>query len=255
MLGMGTEVLFKIDSWTPSTLPMERLGQYLVELSALYGEKTSVHFRRLRKGSAILVSLVDAPAVPKVRERISRARRYDAPAEIGQAFDKIDRMLADDNARGTVRLAGEESTIIAFPGRDRERPIDYGPVRQQGFLDGEIVRIGGRDSSVHLQLQDGDTLYSHILTDRDTARRLGSLIFGPTVRLHGVGSWRRTEAGDWQLDSFRVSDFEQLNDEENLHETLGAIAAVGGSQWHEAKDPLGDLIRSRRDTPPGKGEE
>lgn len=53
---MTREIEFKVDSWTPATLPQGRLGEYLIEVAKLYGESASVHFEKLRKGTAILVS-------------------------------------------------------------------------------------------------------------------------------------------------------------------------------------------------------
>lgn len=243
---MGTEVTFKIDSWTPKTLPLERLGQYLVELAALYGETSSVHFQGLRKGSAVLVSYIDEPAVPKVHSRISKARRFYAPADIGATFEKIDRMLAADNAKAVMRLNAVEPAVIAFPGRDRERPVDYGTIRKHGFIDGELVRIGGRDETVHLQLQDGETLHTNLMTDRELARRLSPMLYGPTLRLWGMGRWRRDEAAGWVVESFRVERFETLDGNEDLAAVIDRLQAIPGSHWREESDPIGALLKARR---------
>jgi hypothetical protein len=240
---MSRELIFKIDAWTPETLPMERLGQYLVELARLYGEPARVPFRKLRKGSAILVSDIDEPAIPKVEKRLALARGPQAPQDIVQPFRRIDQMLADDNAVGVVRFP-KGGVIVAFPGRDRPKPIDYGAVREEGFIEGELVRIGGRDLTVHLQLQDGDTLYTNIVTNRETARELGSLIFGPTVRLHGTGTWRRSEDNGWWLESFKVARFDVL-DGRDLTDTVAALRSIGGSRWHEEDDPVATLLQSR----------
>lgn len=240
---MEREITFRISSWTPETLPMARLGQYLVELARLYGEPANVHFKRVRKGSAVLVSSVDEPAVPKVERRLNQARSPEAPAEIAQAFGQIDQMLADDNATGAVRV-GRSNNVVVFPGRNRPAPVAYGLVRQDGFLDGELVRIGGRDRTVHLQLQDGDRVHGNIMTDRETARSLGKLIFGPTLRLWGAGSWRRSPAGDWTVEAFRVARFEVLDDRD-LVEAVSALQSVPGNGWHLDPDPLSTILRSR----------
>ena len=148
-------------------------------------------------------------------------------------------MLAEDNATGAVRLkatllaysnATHMDTVIAFPGRDREKPLDLGLVKRAGFLDGELVRIGGKDKSVHLQLQDGDISHSGIVTDRATARQLAPLIFGPTVRLWGAGTWRRNEEAVWEVERFQVLRFEVLDEEENLLTALDEAASLGGSR-------------------------
>jgi hypothetical protein len=57
------------DSFTPDTLPMERLGEYVAALAKLLGERTNVHFLGVEAGSAVLVATIDPPAQPTVRER------------------------------------------------------------------------------------------------------------------------------------------------------------------------------------------
>lgn len=249
---MSAEVVFKIDNWTPKTLPMVRLGQYLLELAALYGESSNVHFKALRKGSAAVVSTVEETAIPKVAERIARARRFDAPEDVGATYDRIDRMLALDNAKATLRVEWAERTIIQFPGRDREQPIDYGAVRQEGFVDGELVRIGGRDKSVHLQLQDGDILHTNLTTDRELAKQLAPHIYTSTLRLWGTGTWRRGENEIWAIESFKVVRFDVLDDREDLSSIVTRLQRIPGSHWHEDEDPIATLIASRRDEERGR---
>jgi hypothetical protein len=247
---MSREIIFRIDVWTPETLPMERLGQYLIEIARLYGEQHNVHFQKLKKGSAVLVSIIDEPAVPKVERRLALARSPQAPADVAEAFRRVDQMLADDNATGAVRFS-RGGVIVAFPGRDRPKPVDYGPIREEGFVEGEIVRIGGRDRTVHVHLQDGDTVYTTIVTDRDTARELGPLIFGPIVRLHGTGTWRRGPDAAWTLELFRIARVEVL-EEKSMPETIAQLRAIQGSTWNEEEDPIAALLRSRRGESGGK---
>ena len=40
----GTEYRFKIDAYTPQTMPLVRLAEYMAELAQLLGEPTAVHF-------------------------------------------------------------------------------------------------------------------------------------------------------------------------------------------------------------------
>ncbi|NNM71417.1 hypothetical protein [Enterovirga aerilata] len=244
---MSREITFRIDSWTPETIPMERLGEYLVELGRLYGESASVHFKRLKKGSTVIVSAVAEPAVPKVERRLAQARQIQAPADVVRIYRRIDQMLAEDNAVGVVRFG--RGNVVPFPGREREMPVDYGVVREEGFIEGELVRLGGIDKSVHLQLQDGDTLYTNVVTNRETARELGKLIFGPIIRLWGTGAWRRSAEGGWALDSFKVGRFEVLS-EQDLTEVIADLQAVPGNSWHLEQDPIDALLRMRAGEPP-----
>ena len=76
----GAEYRFKIDAYSPDTMPMSRLAQYMAELADLLGEQTAVHFKRITKGSTVLNATVDREAEPKVRDRVSSVRAGDATA-------------------------------------------------------------------------------------------------------------------------------------------------------------------------------
>src|SRR5215468_3831317 len=98
------ELTFRISAWTPDTLPMKRLAEYMAELTRLFGEADHVHFSRLRKGSVGLAVKVQYEAVPKVRERIKAANLLpaDAPEDVVAPFRKLNKMLAEDNAVGKI---------------------------------------------------------------------------------------------------------------------------------------------------------
>ena len=56
------EISFDIDVFTPETLPMARLAEYLAKFSELLGNAENVHFSRLMKGSAKCKAFVDPEA-------------------------------------------------------------------------------------------------------------------------------------------------------------------------------------------------
>ena len=239
---MAHEITFKIDVYTPATLPQRRLGEYLIELSKLYGESDSVHFRAVRRGSAKLVSVIDEPAVPKVNKRLAEIDIGVAPKEAIETFARLDSMLAYDNATAVVRGL-DHGKVIRFPGRTRPPLVEYGLIAESGILEGELIRIGGKDKSVHLHLQNGAIVHTDIETDRDMARRLAPLIFGPLIRLHGTGYWRRS-GGIWERSRFAVNGFEQVDDR-TLADALDSIRAIDGSYWHEVEDPVAALLEER----------
>ena len=53
------EYLFKIEAFTPETMPMARLAKYLTELAAILGESKSVHLIRIESGSTALVHKIE----------------------------------------------------------------------------------------------------------------------------------------------------------------------------------------------------
>ena len=51
------EYRFTIDAYSPETLPMSRLAEYMAEVARLLGKVDQVHFVRLEPGSTVLVCL------------------------------------------------------------------------------------------------------------------------------------------------------------------------------------------------------
>src|SRR5450759_1912539 len=128
------EYRLRIDVFSVESLPMSRLAEYMTELARLLGEQERVHFSRLEPGSAVLVSSVENPAVPKVGERLHKVREGHGPKDAMQAYKALDTLLAKDNAIASLTAEGG-AEIIAFPGRTRPEPMRYGPFREEGSLD------------------------------------------------------------------------------------------------------------------------
>lgn len=240
---MSTNYRFRIaDSYTPETLPMERLAEYMGALAKLLGEPTDVHFDDVHEGSAVLVAKVDVPARPKVRDRVHRLKTGDAPQDVVKAFHDLDELLRKDNATGELR-SDDGAVVVPFPGRNKQAPLTFGPFKQDGSLDGQVVRIGGTDDTVPVHLRDGDII--HIgQTTPETARQIAPHLFGPTLRIHGVGTWFRDDVGAWLLKSFKISSFEVLDDAD-LDKVVDALRRVKGSKWNEVPDPVRALLEER----------
>lgn len=239
---MNTTYDFRIDAWKPDTLPMARLAEYLAKLAVLFGNKEHVHFQKIRKGSAIPEILVDETAVPKVRERLRLAGGLDAPEDIARAHRDINRMLRDDNAVGTLRLKGG-AKVLDFPGR-KTALAEEAVVHEFGELDGMVIRVGGKDDTVHVTLEGAPGAYYRCNVTREMARKLAAYLFGQPVRVAGRGKWRRTREGVWELEAFDLKSFETL-DEAPLTEVIAAMRKVEGSGWNELDNPQDEFKRLR----------
>lgn len=205
-----TEYTFKIDIFTPDSLPMARLAEYLAALAELVGYEDSTHFVAIQPGSAKLVHKVDAPDAPKVERRLAEVSQGVGPRDAQRAFKTIDDLLSDDNAVG--QLTRGDAVVIPFPGRTRPKPLTFPAFRQVGTIDGEVVRVGGQDSSAHVILQDGSTVFSGCTLSRELARELAQHLYSGKVRLFGEGRWERRPDGSWKLLDFKVDRFETLDD-------------------------------------------
>jgi hypothetical protein len=241
----AAEFRFRIDVFSPETLPMRRLAEYMIELARLFGNEEHVHFSTLRRGSAVLVQTVDFEAAPKVRARLRSAASPDAPEDVRRPWRKIDGMLADDNAVGKLSEKAPRGLVIEFPGR-LSRGAEIGPVAEEGSIEGILVRIGGEDRSAHAHLQSGeDTLICEL--SRDLARQLGQHLYGAPIRVSGRGRWRRTSEGRWHLIDFKATSFKLL-DAATLRESVDRLRQVEGSEWRGAADPIAELRKLRHGT-------
>ena len=227
-----TEILsFKIDTWTPETIPMARLADYMRLVANLYGEQAAVHFRKMKKGSAVLESIVEREAFPKVLSRLQHAKSVVPHTdEISKAFDAIDDMLRRDNAIGSIsRPRGGK--IIEFPGRREPQP-EVITITQPTIVDGTVVRIGGVDETIPLVLQDSEGVVSRCtIRGRERARELAKYLYGSPIRVSGTGKWTRSTDGVWELENLNVSEFEVLDDKP-LNGVIDELRGASKDAWN-----------------------
>lgn len=233
----------KIDAFTPDTLPMARLGEYLAELSEVLGEKSSVHFVDLKPGSTVVEYKVDHEAVPKVAERTLAVRHGDAPRDAIRAYRKINALLLADNGKAVLTEHRSNTPILKFPGRD-EAAERFPSVRQHGTIEGEVIRVGGTDETIPVILRTHEDVIPHCYAPKATAKALAARLFEP-VRLHGIAKWTREALGFWNLDEFRIETFEVLEDLP-LSEALTKLRVVAGN-W--PKGAYAELEKLRHGPP------
>src|ERR1700691_1094973 len=93
------EFRFMIDEFTPRTIPLLRLAEYMQDSAVLLGNEKSVHpGDRLEEGSTTVVARVEWEAEPKVRERLRSVRNKDGNDRVMEAAARLDDRLAEDNA-------------------------------------------------------------------------------------------------------------------------------------------------------------
>jgi hypothetical protein len=236
-----SEYRLRIDAFTPATLPMKRLAEYMAEFARLLGEPERVHFVRVDEGSAVLVSRIDTQAETKVAKRLLEVRSGVGDPEGIKAEKRIDAMLATDEAIGQL-LDQNGAEIIPFPGRSRPKPLRYGPFREDGVLEGILIRIGGKDDSVPVWLRDATVIHK-CMAKEELARRISvHYPAGDFLRVWGTGRWMREEDGSWSMERFDIREFEPL-DAASLSEVIRKLHAVQGARWGE--DPIGDLQELR----------
>ena len=235
---------FHIDAYSPESIPMARLADYLSQLAGLLGNVDSVHFVQVDGGSVNLVHEVEYEAVPKVRDRLRLVNDLDVPEDVQKRYKLINEMLRDDNTVGTLKTDTEN--ILRFPGKEIPRPKKIGPFSQQGSLDGVLIRIGGKDKTVHAQLADHSGEVRSCIVNRDMARDMAHHLFGAPLRVVGAGRWERDEDGQWTLISFRANEFVVLSDDD-LQDVVNRLQAITENNPDRPDDPIEVLSRIRGD--------
>jgi hypothetical protein len=223
------EYVFRIDAFTPDTLPMSRLAEYLAALAKMMGHAQHTHFVRVEEGSARLVHKVDAVDAPKVETRLNDVRIGKAPGDAMKAHRELDDLLANDNALGTLTERATGRVVVPFLGRNRPKPLVFPPFREDTTIQGQVVSVGGRDSTAHAQLQDGETIHTNLSMTRDVAKQLAPLLYGPVLRLYGSARFERQADGVWKMLNFQVERFEKLDDR-SVKEALTGIRNVEGNR-------------------------
>jgi hypothetical protein len=239
------QYLFKIDAYSPDTIPMARLAKYMAELATMLGHEENVHFVRLESGSTVLVNEIEHEAFPKVRERVHAVHTKEGPSEALKAYKELDTLLMHDNASAVLISPDNPRPVLKFPGREREKRLVYGPFNQDGVLDGILIRIGGGGDPVPVHLQEADDKLYICEAKRTVAMELAPYYLKCPLRVTGNGRWFRDENGDWVMKRFTIVHFQPLKDE-RLSTVLTRLRAIK-TNLSELSDPVSEMLDMRRD--------
>ncbi len=231
---------FVIDSLTPETISMARLAEYISALANFLGQSESVHFDRIESGSAVLKYWIEPGSISAVQEApLAIAAGVAAPTLLAK-FERLNSLLEKDGAQGKLDVSG---VVMQFPGAAKPEFLDFGQITDEMSIDGQLVRIGGRDKSVPAQLQDGSQFYNCEVT-RGLAMDLRHYLFGPVIRLNGRASWNRGRDGNWHLAKFVVREFQELDDRP-VSELIYDMRRVPDNAWTVMEDPSAFLSNLR----------
>ena len=233
---------FRLDAWKPHTLPMARLAAYLEKLAVIFGHREHVHFLKVRVGSAISEIHLDETEAPKIQARLKLVGAGNGADDAVRAVRYVNDMLREDNSSATLRVKGG-AKIIEFPGC--KTPLaDEAVVHETGELIGTVIRVGGKDDTVPLQLQGIDGTSYNCNTTRPIARDLAHHLFGDLVQVHGMGKWRRTPERDWEQVEFKIKGWEPI-EQVSVAKAVEGFRAVSGSGWNAMANPQAELKKMR----------
>lgn len=232
----------KIEAYSPETMPMSRLAEYITDLATLLGEESGVHLVGVESGSTCPVILIDWEAEPKVINRVQKARNGEGPEDATRAIENINARLRKDNASANL-INPHQSNILEFPGAKIEQPIEWPSINQASELYGVPIWVGGRAELSNVDILDGE-MERHCLAERAKAIAIASHIYTATLRVFGRGRWRKAPGGAWNLERFVIESFEVMKPTD-IKQTIDELRAVK-AKWKSLNDPLARLeaIRS-----------
>lgn len=205
------EFRFEIPAFTPDTMPIDRLMEYVQQVTILLGEPGEVHLLNIERASTQPVFGVSRAASVRVRNRVFEVRAGGGSERRRAAFAHIQRMVEEDGDGPAILKAPEGATILTFEPKERPKDALRG-IRQASSVQGTLIRVGGSKESSKVLLEDdaGDTI-SGCYANRTLAKQLANHLFEP-VRLSGIGSWMRSGDGVWSLERMQVQSYLPLED-------------------------------------------
>lgn len=238
------EFKFEIKAYSPDTIPMDRLAQYMAVFARILGNTKQVHFKTLVPGSTGVVARAQYEAIPKVTTRLFSAKHGDAPIDLLAGIEAANDMLRDDNATGEIQH-GKAAQIIYFPGKEIPRPEKVGPFREPASFKGELIRLEGGDTTKHAGIKDAEGRVWKAEMSRDIALQMREFLF-ELVIVDGIATWVRNEDGAWEVKSFQLTGCVPLS-KDSLEDDVQKLRGISGNSWKTMKDPIGFIHESRND--------
>jgi hypothetical protein len=230
---------FTVPGYTPETMPLDRLIEYLSQLVIILGQPSDLHLIGIEKSSTRPVLAMRHDVATRARSRASEVRQGGGSARRREAYHTIRKMVSEDGGK-TATLNAPEGKILEFPKVDLGADQIVHSVRQPTTLEGELIRVGGLRENAQLLIQElSGRVIAGCTAPRAVARAMGSLLYRP-IRVSGIASWHRTAEGIWDVSNMHVQSFEELESDTHI-ETMEKLQSLH-LQWpHDASEQLAAL--------------
>lgn len=225
---------FKIEGFTPETMPFGRLIDYYAELKRLLGLPDHLHLVDITKSSHANGLAVDPDYEKKFTERLLMIKEGKAPKSAMRARDQINFMLREDGTSADF-IGPDGSNIIPFPGKKADDNVVYS-ICDKAEFSGELYHIAGSHNDVKLRIST-DTfgvVYCH--ANREMGIALRDFLF-EQVKITGQGNWQRSADGAWTVSDVTITDYAPIS-KGNLRDTVDRLRALD-IDWPE--DVLGEI--------------
>ena len=205
------ELEFVIPAYTPETMPLNRLLEYLEQIADVLGVANDMHLVRIDPSSTKPVFRMHAPMAERARAAAAAVRIGQGTNRQRDAYGRIRCMVRQDGDSRPASLSDRTGVLLNFAPEEDNYAV-VATVRQATTFDGELTRVGGIGDDSAIQMQDlGGQVYSGFSAPRAVAKSMASHLFEP-LRVTGIGNWERTRGGDWLLSKMLIQTYVPLED-------------------------------------------
>jgi hypothetical protein len=228
------EYTFKIENFTPETMPFGRLVEYYVEIKRMLGVSENLHLIGVVEGSHGSAFAIDRNYETALIERLQFVNQGTAPSSAMRAQSAINKMLKDDGTSGAFYGVGGQN-VVNFPGNRTDDSAQL-RIKDAATFTGELYHIAGTQNDAKVRISTDAYGVVFCITTKDIAKDLRDFLF-EDVKVSGRGMWTRDERGTWSISEFFITDFAPV-ERENLRKAIERIRAID-VDW--PNDTLGNI--------------
>ncbi|RYH34533.1 MAG: hypothetical protein EON54_19915, partial [Alcaligenaceae bacterium] len=159
----------------------------------------------------------------------------------------IDDFLGKKGWHGELKNE-QGNVVITFPGAtDKPTPKPVQTVHQASTIIGQVIKIGGRDETVPMQIRTPEGAFVDVnVKGREQARKLGHHLFGADLKFSGDATWSRDEEGHWSCSDMEVLSFEEPGGS-SLVDLFATLQQLPDNHWHQVDDPIDEWKKQHRE--------
>jgi hypothetical protein len=234
-----------IEGVSIDNVTLDDIGHYLEDFAELLGKDASPRYHSIRKGSLKIAARVPAEREMDVKTRGFLLRTGEAPEDAIRARRKISKRLGIHRARKAILLDPSNAKVIEIPIERPASQVVVPALSRSGSVQGKVIRLGGKQDIVSVEIQDVDGYIYLCRAKRDLVKRLVREIelFDSTIRAHGSGKWVRGDDGVWYVEDFLIAEFEIL-DADSLVAVVAQLRTIP-SAWIDREESFDQLAKLR----------
>ena len=224
---------------SPESLKIDKLGDYLKKLSALYGKADYLYLDDVSEGSACLNVAIDDAHAASAEGRVVMASDGKGPKVYVKAYKDLLKLLERDNYGGDWLIEGRKVLTLSAK---REDPYAI-RTKKPTSIKGKVYRVGGTDETVPVRLKtvDGEIIYGE--TNIELSKELGSKLYDH-VLAHGDGEWVCDKSGAWKLAKLTIKSYEPI-EHMSAKNALLSLRNIGGISNESGEQIHADILEQR----------